>query len=125
MTQNSQPSFFTVTGWGETEKGTRSELQLHVVIPGLDNSVCNSVYKVANATLSHKQLCVGGLNGTDSCRGDSGGPLMRRVSNIWYLAGAVSFGAKVCGTAGLPGVYTNVEKYLGWIEDVTFVDQYW
>ncbi|KFB43789.1 AGAP009844-PA-like protein [Anopheles sinensis] len=116
---------FTVTGWGETEHATRSELQLHVVIPGLDNTVCNSVYKVANVTLSDKQLCVGGLNGTDSCRGDSGGPLMRNVSNIWYLAGVVSFGAKVCGTKGLPGVYTNVEKYLSWIEDVTFVDQYW
>ncbi|KFB46644.1 AGAP009844-PA-like protein [Anopheles sinensis] len=116
---------FTVTGWGETETAIRSELQLHVRLPALNNTACNSVYKVANVTLTEKQLCVGGLNGTDSCRGDSGGPLMREVSDIWYLIGVVSFGARVCGTKDLPGVYTNVEKYLDWIENHTFVEQYW
>uniref|UniRef100_A0A182QVE9 CLIP domain-containing serine protease n=1 Tax=Anopheles farauti TaxID=69004 RepID=A0A182QVE9_9DIPT len=116
---------FTVTGWGETEHRRRaSDIQLHVDIPGLENEACNSVYAVANVTLTHKQLCVGGLNRMDSCRGDSGGPLMRSVGGAWYLVGVVSFGATKCGTRHLPGVYTNVVQYLDWLEMVMFVQHY-
>ncbi|XP_049277126.1 CLIP domain-containing serine protease B15-like [Anopheles funestus] len=115
---------FTVTGWGETEDRRPSDVQLHVDLPGLDNSECNSVYAIANVTLTDSQLCIGGLNGSDSCRGDSGGPLMRNVAGIWHLVGVVSFGARFCGTKNLPGVYTNVAKYLDWMETVMFVEQY-
>lgn len=33
----------------------------------------------------------------------------------YYLLGIVSFGAKDCGKEPLPGVYTNVIKYISWI----------
>uniref|UniRef100_A0A182MT01 CLIP domain-containing serine protease n=1 Tax=Anopheles culicifacies TaxID=139723 RepID=A0A182MT01_9DIPT len=116
---------FTVSGWGETEERRASDVQKHVELPGLENEKCNSVYAVANVTLTDKQLCIGGLNGSDSCRGDSGGPLMREVAGGWFLIGIVSFGARFCGTENLPGVYTNVAKYLDWMETVMFVEQYW
>uniref|UniRef100_A0A182INE9 CLIP domain-containing serine protease n=1 Tax=Anopheles atroparvus TaxID=41427 RepID=A0A182INE9_ANOAO len=116
---------FTVTGWGETEVALRSDVQKHVVLPGLENEACNTVYKVANVTLTDKQLCIGGLKGSDSCRGDSGGPLVREAWGDWILVGVVSFGARLCGTENLPGVYTNVMKYLDWFEDVIFVEHYW
>uniref|UniRef100_A0A182Q4Q2 CLIP domain-containing serine protease n=1 Tax=Anopheles farauti TaxID=69004 RepID=A0A182Q4Q2_9DIPT len=112
---------FTVTGWGETEHKRPSDIQLHVDLPGLENEACNSVYAVANVTLTDRQLCIGGLNGTDSCRGDSGGPLMRTVGGAWYLVGVVSFGARACGTVNLPGVYTNVVQYLEWMKYNMFV----
>ncbi|XP_318957.6 CLIP domain-containing serine protease B15 [Anopheles gambiae] len=115
---------FTVTGWGETEDRRPSDTQKHVELPGLEHEACNSVYAVANVTLSDKQLCIGGLNGSDSCRGDSGGPLMREVRGGWFLIGVVSFGARFCGTQNLPGVYTNVAKYLDWMETVMFVERY-
>ncbi|XP_053665049.1 CLIP domain-containing serine protease B15-like [Anopheles marshallii] len=115
---------FTVTGWGETEERIPSSVQKHVDLPGLDNEQCNSVYAVANVTLTDKQLCIGGLNGSDSCRGDSGGPLMREAGGGWFLVGVVSFGARNCGSYNLPGVYTNVAKYLDWMETVMFVQQY-
>ncbi|XP_050077993.1 CLIP domain-containing serine protease B15 [Anopheles maculipalpis] len=115
---------FTVTGWGETEERRPSDVQKHVDLPGLENEACNSVYAVANVTLTDRQLCIGGLNGSDSCRGDSGGPLMREVGGGWYLVGVVSFGARFCGTQNLPGVYTNIAKYLDWMETVMFVEQY-
>ncbi|XP_052866165.1 CLIP domain-containing serine protease B15-like [Anopheles cruzii] len=116
---------FTVVGWGETETRRASDVLLQVDLPGLRNDDCSMAYAVANVTLSDKQLCVGGLNGTDSCRGDSGGPLMRQVpGDRWYLVGVVSFGARFCGTKNLPGVYTSVVKYLDWVESEVYDGQY-
>ncbi|ETN60940.1 CLIP-domain serine protease subfamily B [Anopheles darlingi] len=115
---------FVVAGWGATENRLMSEVLLYVELPGVDNEACNSVYSVANVTLTDKQLCVGGLKGLDSCRGDSGGPLMRQEGFRSYLVGVVSFGARNCGTENLPGVYTNVVKYLNWIETQIFAGQF-
>lgn len=63
---------------------------------------CNNVYRAHNVVLSNSQLCAGGVQGFDSCRGDSGGPLMgldqtQRLNPYYYLAGVVSFGPSPCG----------------------------
>uniref|UniRef100_A0A182F2F3 CLIP domain-containing serine protease n=2 Tax=Anopheles albimanus TaxID=7167 RepID=A0A182F2F3_ANOAL len=115
---------FVVAGWGATETRLMSEVLLYVELPALENDACNTVYAVANVTLSDKQLCVGGVKDLDSCRGDSGGPLMRQEGLHTYLAGVVSFGATKCGSENLPGVYTNVVKYLDWIETQIFAGQF-
>lgn len=46
----------------------------------------------------------------DSCRGDSGGPLIGNFNGTRYLVGLVSWGMSRCGTSGYPGVYTNVSS---------------
>ncbi|XP_065078766.1 CLIP domain-containing serine protease B15-like [Ochlerotatus camptorhynchus] len=107
---------FTVTGWGQTETAVRSGTQLHVDIIGKSLEVCNEKFSIANITLADTQICVGGEKGKDSCKGDSGGPLMRLVNSVWYQTGVVSFGNRFCGSEGFPGIYTNVAKYLKWIE---------
>ena len=81
---------------------------------------CRSTYKVANVRLGGGQLCAGGEKGRDSCRGDSGGPLMtisidKNRDVHWYAAGVVSFGPSPCGMENWPGVYTKVSKYVPWI----------
>ncbi|KER20026.1 hypothetical protein T265_15408, partial [Opisthorchis viverrini] len=48
---------------------------------------------------------------------DSGGPLMCKSSNQWYVVGVVSFGYE-CGAPDLPGVYTNVSFFTKWIADI-------
>ena len=48
---------------------------------------------------------------------------MRNVRDLesgadrWDLIGVVSFGPRLCGTEGVPGVYARVNSYLDWILD--------
>ena len=35
--------------------------------------------------------------------------------NFWRQIGIVSFGPRLCGTEGVPGVYTKIQSYLDWI----------
>lgn len=69
-------------------------------------------------------ICAGyAEGGIDACQGDSGGPLSFRSlvnKDQWILGGIISFGIG-CADANLPGVYTNVEKYAGWIYEHTGV----
>eukprot|EP00095_Tigriopus_kingsejongensis_P004780 maker-scaffold77_size404793-snap-gene-2.16 protein:Tk04780 transcript:maker-scaffold77_size404793-snap-gene-2.16-mRNA-1 annotation:"serine protease easter precursor" len=52
------------------------------------------------------QLCAG-IQGRDSCNGDSGGPLLKRAANAMMIQfGIVSYGDKKCAN-GRPAVYTR------------------
>jgi len=60
----------------------------------------------------------------DSCRGDSGGPLMLpfRAKSVEgavrvFQFGIVSLGPSKCETAGLPALYTKVSYFMPWILD--------
>jgi hypothetical protein len=63
-------------------------------------------------------ICAGFIEGgTDSCGGDSGGPLTLKFQQGQYLLGAVSWGASnSCGQAHRPGVYTDLTYYQTWIQ---------
>ncbi|KAJ3647414.1 hypothetical protein Zmor_019293 [Zophobas morio] len=116
---------FFVAGWGDTEDNmTRaSPVKLKVQLPVKPLPECNTTYSSltkGNVTLTTNQLCAGGEKGKDSCKGDSGGPLMtvgldKYREPHWIVAGIVSFGPKACGTGNLPGVYTKVSNYMTWI----------
>lgn len=61
------------------------------------------------------QVCAGSKN-HGTCNGDSGGPLMCKNSEGAYvLKGIVSYGEKHCAYLR-PGVFTNVNKFVDWIE---------
>lgn len=104
-------------GWGRTETSTASEKKLKVELDVRDLGDCSQAYRGLGIVLQGKQMCAGGERGKDSCTGDSGGPLMARLGGAWYVIGVVSFGLNKCGTAGYPGVYTNVSMYMDWIEN--------
>jgi secreted trypsin-like serine protease len=59
--------------------------------------------------------------GRDTCKGDSGGPLMKEyydgVKQFWFVVGVVSYGPRECGSEGVPGVYTKVSSYMDWIRE--------
>lgn len=99
-----------------------SNVKLQVGVDGVSNSECNKVYNQINVQIDPKQLCAGGVQGQDSCSGDSGGPLMALDSSdssnpIYFSAGIVSFGPTKCGLSEWPGVYTRTSEYMNWILD--------
>nr|XP_034834069.1 CLIP domain-containing serine protease 2-like [Maniola hyperantus] len=105
-----------VAGWGKTETSSTSAVKLKVRVPVVSNSACSQIYKLSDRNISEKQICAGGTSYQDSCKGDSGGPLMARDSTMkWMVLGVVSFGPSPCGYPGWPGVYTRVPAFVDWI----------
>ncbi|EAT48927.1 AAEL000037-PA [Aedes aegypti] len=102
-------------GWGNTESGSASTVKLKVQLEVKDFRECAGSYQRAGINLLDTQLCAGGVKGQDTCSGDSGGPFTKLDRSSNYLLGIVSFGPTKCGTAGVPGIYTNVAKYVDWI----------
>jgi secreted trypsin-like serine protease len=124
----------TVTGFGKTERGTRSDNLLQVDIEVFSLGECATRIKQAPNTEGSRrnldqlafggnQICAGSrIKAADSCQGDSGGPLWNRVNDKWFQVGLVSWGLRQCGTIGVPGVYTRVSAYADWIvEQAGFV----
>ncbi|XP_048517101.1 uncharacterized protein LOC109533176 [Dendroctonus ponderosae] len=106
-----------VAGWGRTEFGKDSDVKLKLQVPKVNPNSCSSTFGALGVSITENQICAGGEDGKDSCKGDSGGPLMRTLfqdSSRWMIEGVVSFGY-ICGTRGYPGVYTKVAKYVPWI----------
>lgn len=109
-----------VAGWGKTENGSSSNVKLKVSLPFVNKQQCQLTYDNVQVSLGYGQICVGGQKGKDSCRGDSGGPLMtvereRNGNGRWIVAGIVSFGPLPCGMFGWPGVYTRTIDFIPWI----------
>ncbi|CAH1396320.1 unnamed protein product [Nezara viridula] len=107
-----------VVGWGETSlEGPSSDILLQVQVPVVDNDSCKKAYAKHGAIITESQLCAGEKKGgKDSCRGDSGGPLMLPQNGSYYQIGIISFGYK-CAEPGYPGVYARVTSYLDWIKN--------
>jgi len=97
-----------------------SSVKLQVWLPVVSGEDCGRVYGEKRVSIGEGQLCAGGIEGKDSCVGDSGGPLMstgisRDGRTRYFVAGVVSFGPEGCGTKDWPGVYTRVSHYTDWI----------
>uniref|UniRef100_A0A5F9CES8 Tissue-type plasminogen activator n=1 Tax=Oryctolagus cuniculus TaxID=9986 RepID=A0A5F9CES8_RABIT len=78
--------------------------------------------QLKNRTVTGNMLCAGDtrsggaqVNLHDACQGDSGGPLVCMTDGHMTLIGIISWGLG-CGQKDVPGVYTKVVNYLGWIQ---------
>ena len=112
----------SVNGWGTTENGAISQLLRTIRLPYSEQDVCHAQYADIGWLVPDGAICAGFRSGGfDSCQGDSGGGLYFQFSHNGgslgepILVGVVSWG-KNCAEAGFPGVYTDVLKYMTWIE---------
>jgi len=114
----------TALGWGRTDsQQTADTLQmaenLHYVPPIRCEQELRDVYK-------NHMICAGLLN-EDTCKGDSGGPLLisdKPDGNITagipqtdLIVGVTSFGSGTCD-ASVPGVYIRVGHMWQWIVNI-------
>lgn len=111
-----------ILGWGKTRSthvfGADS---LHEAeVPLVSRKRCQRVFEYE---ITETQLCAGSQRGgTDSCAGDSGGPLLCPKTDSatdttrWFLMGITSYG-EGCGKKGKYGIYTRVQSYLDWIHE--------
>lgn len=110
-----------VTGWGESQDKTKEHENLpkQIKIPIHSNEKCflesNEFVNIA----SERTICGGARNNSGPCRGDSGGGLYAKISNVFYLKGLVSASLTDNGECDVTNfaLYSNVEKYLDWIEN--------
>ncbi|KAM6939311.1 trypsin-3-like [Lycodopsis pacificus] len=105
-----------VAGWGYNQTGGRAVDDLRVVNVSIINlEDCKEQWSHLG-NLPANVICAGGY-GTDKgfCQGDSGGPLVCNGKAV----GVVSFNNNyICKYPDLPNVYTDVSKYLPWINDI-------
>jgi secreted trypsin-like serine protease len=112
----------TVTGWGNTgtagENGPSDpETLQEVELPLVNREICNSP-DAYNGNVTFNMICAGYQEGgEDSCKGDSGGPLMipNSQDDTWIQAGVVSWG-EGCAEPNHYGVYTHLSNFYDWIE---------
>ena len=105
-----------VSGWGLTslDDEQSSEILRTVELDIVDHTKCKSQY--SGHTITDNVMCASRL-GKDSCRMDSGGPL---VINNNELVGVVSWGVG-CADVNYPGVYTKISEYRDWIKELSGV----
>ncbi|XP_070704474.1 tryptase-2-like [Pempheris klunzingeri] len=105
-----------ITGWGSIRDGvplpdpeTLQQLRISII----PKSECAAKYP----SLPSDMMCAGDMaGGKDACEGDYGGPLVCRAGSGFVQAGIMSYGSPSgCGLPDNPGVYTEVSKYLSFI----------
>ncbi|XP_058891805.1 granzyme A-like [Acipenser ruthenus] len=108
-----------VAGWGTTNQknNTASDILMEVNVTVFDRRTCNEKkYYNFKPVITNEMLCAGDKRGKkDTCRGDSGGPL---ICDNEFKA-ITSFGHK-SGCGKIPGVYTLLTtKHVQWIKKIT------
>ncbi|UJR12890.1 hypothetical protein I4U23_017064 [Adineta vaga] len=104
-------------GWGRTGiSNTSTDNLQQVSLKVIDNLMSRCSTLISNRTV---QICAYAPH-KDTCKGDSGGPLMRFVptKKRWELVGITSFGDFGCTSPMKAGIYTRVSVYHNFINSV-------
>ena len=103
-------------GWGKAANvpGEKPSAVLQVVdLAVIDTASCRTLGGWDDRQVTEKVFCARNAS-SKTCRGDSGGPVVRGNT----LVGIVSWGKSACATSGMPSIYTDVSQYTDWIKSV-------
>ncbi len=111
-----------VIGFGAISKNaTKFPSELYEVeLPLVDRKICEAIYNQnGKIEFTENMICAGySQGGKDTCKGDSGGPLMARTDGYYQQIGITSWGIS-CAEPGLYGAYTRLSRYKDWIASNT------
>uniref|UniRef100_A0A3Q1JDE0 coagulation factor Xa n=1 Tax=Anabas testudineus TaxID=64144 RepID=A0A3Q1JDE0_ANATE len=104
-----------VSGFGRLGEGRQTSAILQrLAMPYVDRLTC---MESTQLRISTRMFCAGYHSAPkDACQGDSGGPHVTRYSGTYFITGIVSWG-EGCARRGKYGVYTQVSKYINWIQN--------
>ena len=111
----------TVVGWGATDTASTlfPEELYEVDLPIVNRSTCENIY---GSEFTQNMFCAGYSNGgKDTCKSDSGGPLMVYENGQYVQSGITSWGVG-CAQAGYYGVYTRLSVFKSWIDSYKNTD---
>ncbi|RWS10965.1 plasma kallikrein-like protein [Dinothrombium tinctorium] len=106
-----------IIGLGRTEFKEYADVLKQAVVPIVANKQCAKWKE--SVRIDEDVICAGPENGgIDSCKGDSGGPLMwlNKKSKQWKLIGIIASGPEFCAIRKDPGIYVRVSNYSEWIQ---------
>ncbi|XP_071564591.1 modular serine protease-like isoform X2 [Temnothorax nylanderi] len=89
-----------VAGFGRTATGESSAVLQALTVPVISVSQCRSASQSVNTEqfITNDKFCAGYTNGSSVSDGDSGGGLVFKTNNLWYLR--------------------EISRYIPWIQDV-------
>lgn len=118
-----------IAGWGATRFASVNDADYpdqlqEAAVPLVPLARCNSIVSY-QGLVTERQVCAGFIRGgTDTCAGDSGGPLFIIEDGEIIQMGITSFGND-CALPNFYGIYTSVSHFLPWLSsyiDVPFQD---
>ncbi|XP_069347557.1 transmembrane protease serine 12 [Eulemur rufifrons] len=108
-----------ISGWGRTkEQGNVTDLLQEAEVHYISRNICNSE-RSYGGIIPDTSFCAGDENGYfDTCRGDSGGPLMCYLPEHkrFFVMGITSYGHG-CGRRNFPGIYCGPSFFQKWLTD--------
>ncbi|KAG8194143.1 hypothetical protein JTE90_000981 [Oedothorax gibbosus] len=130
-----KPKHYAVaTGWGHAgimQKRSEQNIQMEddlkeIILPLQSPERCqksaqDNVVNFDEKTFTERMFCAGdGGGGNDTCKGDSGGPLMQSLPSEegyrhWTQVGIVSWGTG-CGLQNTYGYYTHIQRLMAWVK---------
>ncbi|CAI6343919.1 unnamed protein product [Macrosiphum euphorbiae] len=113
-----KPKMCVVIGWGkvQSQDSYGSRILREARVPIVGQRTCRSAYW--RYQITDNMFCAGYRDGrSDTCSGDSGGPLLCKMRGRWTVVGVTSFGYG-CGRRSKYGIYANVANHVLWITSV-------
>uniref|UniRef100_A0A8I3W5L4 Transmembrane serine protease 12 n=1 Tax=Callithrix jacchus TaxID=9483 RepID=A0A8I3W5L4_CALJA len=111
-----------ISGWGRTkEEGNATDILQDAQVHYISRETCNSE-RSYGGIIPNTSFCAGDEDGAfDTCRGDSGGPLMCYLPEYkrFFVMGITSYGHG-CGRRGFPGIYLGPSFYQKWLTEHFF-----
>lgn len=86
--------YLYAAGWGQTERLASSPTKLKLRVALVDKTECKEIYARARVTLTDKQICAGGEDAKNLCKGIYG----------IYLSSSCLFSQLFCETAVYCGI---------------------